>query len=433
MSTLLLCAAALAAPPANAIIFVADDLGRSDLGCYGARDIKTPNIDALASRGVRFVNAYSTSSICSPARAGLMTGRHPARVGVLGNVASAPNSAGLPPEELTLAELLKPSGRRAGLIGKWHLGRRKDSLPTAQGFDDFFGFLTGCVDYYDHVHTFGDWTGHDLWRGESEVTEKDVYLTDLLTREATRFLSESRGKPFLLIVTYSAPHYPLQAPDEMFRVYRNLPAPRQVHAGMVSAMDNSIGRIVTRVRDLGLANRTMVLFTSDHGPSRERRAGGGGGSNAPHRGSKFSLLDGGLRVPFIAAWPGVIPEGRTHEQVVSHLDLAPTLLEAAAAPKPGDVTLDGVSLMPVLKENGVLNSRALFWKLDRGRAVREGKWKLILGPTGELEGNRVFLADLEADPGETTNLAATNPKEVERLSALIEKWELEVARRTPAK
>lgn len=405
----------------NIVLLLADDLGRGDLGCYGCEDIQTPAIDAIAKRGVRLTNAYAAASVCSPSRCGLMTGRHPVRVGVEGNVSSEPHSPGMPGSETTLAELARSAGLKTGLVGKWHLGNREGETPRGQGFEEFFGFHTGCINYYNHIHTYGTWRGHDLWRNETPVKEDGKYFTDLITREAVRFLEEHRERAFLLCVTYNAPHYPLQAPDEWFLKYKDLPGDRQAYAALTSAMDRSIATIDAKLSELGLDQETLVIFASDHGPSDEARTGGGGGSNPPFRGMKASLFDGGLRVPLVVRWPDRWPKGESRDAVVSLLDVYPTVAEVLGAALEGQRPLDGVSLVPVL-EKSASPPRTLFWSHGAGAAVREGDHKLIVGPAVGVPAGKTWLADLASDPGERKNLADAEPQRAERLKARLDDW-----------
>ena len=452
-----LCGAAEGRPP-NVVILYADDMGIGDVGCYGCNDIRTPNIDALAKSGVRFSNYYSAAPVCSPSRAALLTGRYPIRAGVPTNCPSQPGSAGMPAGEVTLAELAKTRGYATALIGKWHLGFSDETRPNAQGFDYFFGHHCGCIDYYSHMFYWQEPHHHDLYRNRDEIHEEGQYMTDLIAREATRFIDEHRASPFLLYVAFNAPHYPMQAPERFRRMYENLPPQRAIYAAMVACMDDAIGRILERLRRNGLERDTLVFFASDNGATTEARGNYGGGSNAPYRGHKFSVFEGGIRMPGIVAWPGTLPAGQVREQLVCAIDVWPTVAEIIDAAVLADRITDGMSWIPLLKNPAVPGHDALFWMQGGQRAVRRGKWKLVLdgndfdpapkqaipraGRRGAgretpeavsctLPATRdpavpVFLADLEADPGETRNLCERHPQVVDELTRRHDRWRIEV-------
>ena len=359
----------------NFIIFMADDLGYADLGCQGATDLKTPHIDGLAGSGVRFTNWYSCGASCIAARVGLLTGRYPQRT-------NYPSSGWrLPPAERTIASVLKPLGYATGITGKWHLGATPDSVPNAHGFDYFFGFHDGCIDFYSHRFYWGEprrANFHDLWRNRTEVFEDGRYMTELITREALQFIKENRAKPFFLYVPYNAVHYPMHAPAKYLERFASLEPERRMYAAMLAAVDDSIGEILSLVRSSGLRERTMIFFTSDNGATRERRAGlnqqpATAGSNLPFRGAKFSLFDGGIHVPAIMNWPGTIPAGHVVREVGAHLDLLPTICRVAGTPAPGDRAIDGRDLWPMITERAKSPHEALFWATGGQLAVRRGK------------------------------------------------------------
>ncbi len=421
----------------NVVIFYADDMGIGDAGCYGCKDIRTPNIDALARAGVRFTNYYSAAPICSPSRAALLTGRYPPRAGVPTNVGSLPGSAGMPTEEVTIAELAKSRGYASALIGKWHLGFTRETQPNAQGFDYFFGHHAGCIDYFSHTFY---WAAnaphhHDLYRNREEVHEEGAYMTHLITREATRFIDDHRDEPFLLYVPYNAPHYPTHAPERYLDMYRHLPRKRQLYAALVAPMDESIGRIMDRLRRRDLIESTLVFFMSDNGASVESRNNGGGGSNGPFRDNKFSLFEGGIRMPAIVSWPGTLPQGETRDQLTMAIDVFATVAEAIGAEPPPDRTIDGESWMPLLEDPNAPGHETLFWAWNKQHAVRQGKWKVVrnalitLGMSKRTRAqgdDAIFLADLEADPGEATNLRKQHPEVAEKLLKLHDDWRADI-------
>jgi len=254
----------------NVILFLADDLGCHDLGCVGASDVKTPNIDALAAGGARFTNWYSAAPVCAPSRGALLTGRCPQRCGV------PSNGLELRPSEKTMATLLKDQGYATALFGKWHLGSSGQTCPNAHGFDSFFGFHSGCIDYFSHRYYWGEpktVNYHDLWRNRSEVFEDGQYFTELITREAKAFLAANRARPFFLYLPYNGVHYPMHAPRKYVERFSGLEPERQMYAAMLAAVDDSVGEIISTVKRLGQIENTLVIFTADNGATTEARAG----------------------------------------------------------------------------------------------------------------------------------------------------------------
>lgn len=415
----------------NVILLLADDQGTIDLHCYGARDLSTPHLDDLARRGVRFTQAYVANPVCSPSRAALLTGRYPQRAGLTGNAPSQPGHPGMPGEQLTLAELFKGAGYRTALFGKWHLGSDEATGPNAQGFDEFFGHLSGCIDNYSH---FFYWQGppvHDLYRNRTEVWESGTHFSDLVVREAKRFLGENRDRPFFLYLPFNVPHYPLQARSRFRQQYAALPEPRRSYAAWVTDFDHSVGEIMARVDELGLRENTVVLFLSDHGHSTEERADFGGGNAGIYRGSKFSLLEGGIRIPTIISYPGHLPAGEVREQMVVSPDWFPTLAELAGVPLPAR-KLDGASEVAVLRSAAAPSAhREWHWQLGNQWAVRDGTWKLVRNAL-DTDGKPVpaaeqtLLSNLSEDATERHNLAREHPDVVQRLTGLHEQWAAEV-------
>ncbi|MBI5799175.1 MAG: sulfatase-like hydrolase/transferase [Verrucomicrobia bacterium] len=423
-------ASGLTAAPPNVIVILADDQGSVDLGCYGAKDLHTPNLDALAARGVRFTQFYSAAPVCSPSRAGLLTGRWPVRAGVPTNCASQEGAKGaLPPEEVTLAEVFRAAGYATAHIGKWHVGYTPDTLPRAQGFDHSFGHMGGCIDNYSH---FFYWSGpnvHDLWRNGAEVFHDGEYFPDLMAREAGQFMERNRERPFFIYYALNTPHYPYQGDAKWLDHFKHLPQPRRLYAAFLAAQDERLGQLFAKVDALGLRERTIVVFQSDNGHSTEERAHFGGGSAGRYRGAKFSLFEGGIRLPALIAWPGQLPQNEVRDQVGHACDWLPTLVELAGV-KPSRVHLDGRSLATVLRDAKALSphaSHALHWQVGAGSnaewAVRDGDWKLIGSTRDTTDGRQpvkvaLFLANLQTDPGEKTNLAAQHPDIVARLRKL---------------
>ena len=274
--------------PPNVVLIFADDLGTLDLNCYGSKDLHTPHLDGLARRGVRFTQFYAASPVCSPSRGALITGRYPQRAGVPGNVGIG--ARGLPPEEVTIAELVAPSGYRRALIGKWHLGQVIEHGPLDQGFETFFGHKKGCIDNYSH---FFYWSGpnvHDLWRDKVEHFEDGTHFGNLVVREATKFIENHKTEPFFLFLPLNIPHYPLQGLAHHRARYQSLPEPRRSYAALVSTMDEKVGEVLAKIDELGLRDSTLVIFMSDHGHSTEVRTMSGGGNAGPYRGVEVLIV-----------------------------------------------------------------------------------------------------------------------------------------------
>jgi arylsulfatase A-like enzyme len=436
-------AAALSAPAApgrpNFIVFLTDDHGYHDLGCQGASDLKTPHIDGLARSGVRFTDWYSNAPMCAPSRAALMTGRYPQRAGV------PRNGLNLAPSQITIAKALKPHGYATGIVGKWHLGSDDTNSPNAHGFDSFFGFHSGCIDFYSHRYYWGEprtVNYHDLWRNRTEVFENGRYMTEMITEEAKNFVAANRRRPFFLYVPYNAVHYPMHAPKKYVERFPGLSPERQMYAAMLAAADDGVGEIVATLKQLGLYDNTFVFLAGDNGATTEPRAGlkqlaARGGSNAPFRGWKFSLFDGGIRMPAVMSWPGRVSPGQVVSEVGAHFDIFPTVCAAAGVPVPEGAALDGRNVLPMVTEKAKSPHEAIFWGSDGQLAVRRGKWKLVINgmiADGTPEGRKkftgadeLFLSDLETDPGESKNLRSQHPALADELAAMVRKWADEVS------
>ncbi|WP_427896439.1 sulfatase-like hydrolase/transferase [Kribbella sp. GL6] len=393
---------------------LAGDLGWGDLGCYGSPEIRTPHLDALAARGVRMTDWYSNSPVCSPSRAALLTGRHPAHAGVEAILGAARDTHGLPPQE-TVASALSGAGWRTAIFGKWHLGVDAASAPLRFGFGEHFGFRAGCVDYYSHIMYWGVRNPlHDLWSGDEEVWCNGEYLTDLITDRAVSFIS-AVDDPFLCYVAYNAPHYPMHAPADAMAQYSHLPWDRQVMAAMITRVDDGVGRIVAALEETGRLDDTIIFFSSDNGPSAEDRnwLGGeeiayAGGSAGGLRGHKGSLYEGGIRVPGIWSWPAGLPAGVECSEPAAMMDVLPTVLAAADVPLPPAV--DGTDLLPLLVE-GTVPERTLAWEYAGQQAIRRGAWKLLTNPSDRLGTPTTpgtHLYNLADDPSESHDLATTH-------------------------
>ena len=422
-----------AADRPNVIVIMTDDQGTADLGIAGATDVLTPHLDALARRGVRFSQFYAAAPVCSPSRAALLTGRHPFRAGMPSNASAQLGDAGMPAREVTIAEMLKPAGYASGHVGKWHLGFTPETMPLGQGFDFSFGHMGGCIDNYSHFVYWGGPNHHDLYRNGSEVQLPGRFFGDLMVEEAGAFLERNRDRPFFLYFAINAPHYPYQGDPKWLLRYAKLKPPRNLYAAFLSTMDERIGGLLERLDSLKLREHTIVIVQSDHGHSTEERAFFGGGSAGIYRGAKYSLFEGGIRVPAIVSWPGHLPENQVRSQVAYGCDWLPTIAELCGAALP-QVLLDGKSLVPVIKDARAASPHAvLHWQIGKSWAVREGDWKLLFNvvdtteraPGVEIPG--AFLVDLKADPAERLNLAGAHPDAVARLRELRTKWEAGLA------
>lgn len=415
----------------NVILIMADDLGSVDLGCYGASDLHTPNADALAARGVRFTQFYSAAPVCSPSRAGTLTGRWPARAGVPQNCASQKGGKGaLPPSEVTLGEMFRAAGYATAHVGKWHVGYTPETSPRAQGFPHSFGHMGGCIDNYSH---FFYWSGpnvHDLWRNEVEVFYGGHYFPDLMVEEAGRFMEQHRDEPFFMYYAMNTPHYPYQGDEKWLKRFHDLPYPRNLYAAFVASLDERLGKLFAKIESLALTKRTIIVLQSDNGHSTEERAHFGGGSAGQYRGAKFSMFEGGFRLPCIVSWPDKLPSNESRDQLAHACDLLPTLAELTGVKTP-DVYLDGRSLAAVLRDASVPTphvDQALHWQTGAGPnadwAVREGDWKLIGRTRDTTRGDKaaeivtMFLANIKMDPREIKSFADEHPEIVSRLKKL---------------
>ena len=405
--SLLACVLQLSAKKPNVIIIFTDDQGTVDMNCYGAKDLVTPNMDGLAKRGVRFTQFYSAAPVCSPSRVGLMTGRTPQHGGLNGNVPL--DSVGMPSQQITIAEKMKTAGYATAHIGKWHLGHHKETVPNAQGFDHSFGHLVGCIDNYSHFFYWSGPNKHDLWRNGKEVFHNGEFFPDLMVKEAGEFIDKNKDQPFFIYFALNTPHYPYQGSPKWLEHYRDLPYPRNLYAAFLSTTDDRIGALLSKIENAGLTNDTIIIFQSDHGASEEVRAHKGGGSAGPHRGAKFSLYEGGIRVPAIISWPGNLPQNEVRNQIATGCDWFPTIMELCKIPA-AEHKIDGKSLLPVINSKSASSAHKIFhWKSGNSVAVREGKWKLV------MSGKKVELFDLPNDLGESRNLIKEHPKMVKKL------------------
>ena len=410
----------------NIIFIVADDLGFADLGCYGGRDARigavSPILDGLAANGIRFTQGYANSPVCSPTRFALMTARYQYRLRgaaeePINSKSRGSTTLGLPPEHPTLPSLLQDSGYRTALIGKWHLGYPPMFGPLKSGYEEFMGPMSGGVDYFTHCSSAGK---HDMYVGEEEK-QVEGYLTDLISQHSVDYVNRmadgaKNGTPFFLSMHYTAPHWPWETRDDEAlaqEVKNNL---FHLHGGnihsyqrMIHHMDEGIGQVMDALRAHGLQDNTLVVFTSDNGGERFS-------DNWPLVGGKMDLTEGGIRVPWIAHWPAVIAAQGVSDQQCMTMDWSATLLQAAGVDAQPDYPLDGVSLLPVLKDSTHSFHRPLYWRMNhRGqRALRDGDYKYLT-----VDGHD-YLFNIRVDERERANLA---PSESERLATMRSAWE----------
>ncbi len=403
------------APP-NIVYIMADDLGYADVSCYGRPDLKTPNIDRIAAKGVRFLQGYANSAVCTATRVALITGRYQyrERLGLEEPLGTGNPRVGLPPEHPTMPSQMRKAGYGTTLIGKWHLGELPNFGPLKSGYDHFYGFHSGGIDYYRH-----EGTDHkpDFWDDDMPI-EKIGYATDLFGDRAVDVVNgyaRSRN-PFFVSLHFNAPHWPWEAPGDQSEAERlktrNLAAydtgTQKTYRGMIEAMDTQIGRVLRALDDNRLTNNTIVIFTSDNGGERFA-------DTWPFTGRKMELLEGGLRIPSIISWPARLPQGRTSDQVSISMDWMPTLLAAAGGSPDPSFPLDGINLLPMLTGTSPIQPRTLFWRFkgNAQRAVRDGDMKYL-----KIRDN-TFLFNVVEDPMERANLKQRQPEVFERL---LNKW-----------
>ncbi|MFW5802711.1 MAG: sulfatase-like hydrolase/transferase [Verrucomicrobiota bacterium] len=410
----------------NIILIMADDLGYGDLGCFGSDRIRTPNIDALAGRGVAFTDFHSNGAVCTPTRAALLTGCYQQRSGLEGviYVGGPTRRTGLDPNETySLAHALREAGYTTALYGKWHLGYRTEFNPVHHGFDQFRGYVSGNVDYHSHVDNSGvaDW-----WDGLEQV-EEDGYVTDLVNRHAADFIEEHQNEPFFLYVAHEAPHFPYQGrkdpperfvggkPPKDFDPWGSRPDRQAAYQEMIEAMDEGIGWIVDKLHECGLEDSTLVVFCSDNGAMDKF------GSNGALRGEKGDVYEGGHRVPAIAALPGRIDPGVVSRETVMTMDLLPTFLTLADSKTECPQPLDGIDISPALFEQRPLPVRDLFWRYGVKAAIRRGQWKLVRTADTGCE-----LFDLDSDIAESRDLSTEQPALAQQLAQALADWERDV-------
>jgi arylsulfatase A len=405
----------------NIIIILADDMGYGDPGCYSGW-IDTPNIDRLAVEGMKFMDFHSSGAVCSPTRAGLLTGRYQQRAGIDGVITAAGHRhLGLQPHEITLSKLLNSSGYATAVFGKWHLGYDTQFNPVRHGFDKFRGYVAGNVDYISHIDQSGF---YDWWDGDA-LAEEPGYVTHLVTKHSVDFINDNKDRPFLLYVAHEAPHYPYQGPHDKvdrtvggkFLAHGSREDQKEAYREMVEEMDKGIREIVESLKQNHIDENTLIIFFSDNG-------GVPIGSNGCLRGYKNDLWEGGHRVPAIVRWPGRIKPGTVCNEPIISIDLMPTILEVCGVDVPLEHHLDGVSLAPMILESTPAAPRTLFWENGNQHAVRIGKWKLVVNAKGLESG--IGLFDLSNDLNEHDNKVEQFPELVSGFQRQLTEWILDV-------
>ncbi|MBX7210743.1 MAG: sulfatase-like hydrolase/transferase [Verrucomicrobiaceae bacterium] len=453
---LILCAAAIHAAPPNVVLIVSDDQGWPDLGCIGAKPLITPNLDRLAAEGVRATSFYVTWPACTPSRGSILTGRYPQRNGLYDMIrndmvnyghrydreeyaVSPEMTLGLDVREKTIGDMLRAAGCATGIVGKWDMGQARRFLPLQRGFDFFYGHGNNGIDYYTHER----YGVPSLFRGNERTEEdKGTYVTDVFRREALRFVEEHVGRtPFFLYLPFNAPHGAssfgegtttgekkvaegVQAPEKYVAMYRGKVKDERLarYCGALTCMDEAIGALLKRLDETKTAGNTLVMFLSDNG-------GSGNGGNAPLRGAKSSMWEGGLRVPFIARWPGKLPAGRVTDEFLTSLELVPTILAATSAKAPDGVKLDGFDMLPVLRGDVKSPRQQMFWQRRGDKAARFENWKWVDAPAGKNKGGGLF--DLATDAGEVHDLSKEKPDVLKMMRGKFAAWRREMDEAEP--
>ena len=408
----------------NVLIIYTDDQGSLDMNCYGATDLKTPNMDALAEKGVRFTQFYA-APISSPSRASLLTGGFTRRSGLWDN---AGRSNYLPLEKVTIAEKMKENGYATALIGKWHLGNTPGTSPNAQGFDYFFGHREGCIDSYSHFYYWDGPNRHDLWRNNEEVFYYGQFFPEITVREVKNYINDHKKQPFFLYWAINMPHYPTQGYPKWNEYYKNLPYPRNLYAASISTLDEIIGEVITFLDREGLRDNTIIILQSDNGHSVELRNHNGGGFCGNYRGAKFSMFEGGIRIPAIISWRSHLPEGQVRGQVAMNVDWFATIADLCQIDMTGS-DIDGKSLLPVIRSAQAASPHeVLYFDMGNQWAVRKGDWKLIgnpqdpVNPQSITASDSLFLSNLKMDISESKNLIDKYPQVAEELRKLHDSY-----------
>lgn len=402
----------------NILIIMADDLGFADLGYQGSKDVKSPHIDKLANNAIRFTNGYVSASVCSPSRAGMMTGRYQQRFGHEANI--PPKKLGMALNEKTIADRLKACGYRTGIIGKWHLGNSQAYYPTSRGFDYFCGLREGSRGYfYDAKKSDKPGNAHAIEENGKQI-KFDKYLTDFLGDKAIEFIKKDKSKPFFLFLSFTAPHAPMHATKEDLELFKHIEnKKRRIYAAMIWAMDRAIGKVIKHLKDNNMEKNTIVWFLSDNGGATVNAS-----SNLPLAGHKGIKFEGGIRVPFFMKWPAKFPKGGVYKKMVSSLDLLPTSVKVAGGVNTPEQKLDGVDILPYVEgaKEGAPHGN-LYWHKLWFSAMRKGPWKIIY-----VQDYGYALYNLDDDMRELNNLAKSQPKRLDEMKAELNAWKGELAK-----
>ncbi|ACU03007.1 sulfatase [Pedobacter heparinus] len=408
----------------NVIVIVSDDAGYVDFGCYGGKQIPTPNIDAIAKQGTRFTDAYVSASVCAPSRAGILTGRYQQRFGFEHNTSNvlAPGykitDVGMDPSEQTIGNEMQANGYKTIAIGKWHQGDEPKHFPLNRGFNEFYGFTGGHRDFFAYK---GKRTNeHALYNNKEIVPENEItYLTDMFTDKATSFITANKDKPFFMYLSYNAVHTPMNAKKDLMERYASIAdTGRRAYAAMMTSLDDGIGKVMATLKANQLDKNTLIIFINDNGGATVNSS-----DNGPLRGMKGSKWEGGIRVAMMMKWPGHIAANKTDSRPVSSLDILPTAIGAGKGKQKGTKKLDGVNLLPYLSAgNKKTPHEALYWRRGVAAAMREGNWKLIRVKESPTVQN-VLLFDLSKDLSETKNLSEKYPAKVKELLVKLAEWE----------
>lgn len=430
-------ARAAAAPAPNLLLLYVDNVGYGDLGCYGNADVLTPRIDQLAREGARCTDFYVVTTSCTPSRGAVLTGRYPGRNGLAHQLSGSPQNwhgTGLPHRERIIPEYLRAAGYATGCFGKWNIGFAPGSRPTERGFDEFLGFRSGNIGYFDHLYA----NEYDMFRG-TEPHRVEGYATDLFADAASDFIRRHRARPWFVYLPFNAAHFvnagnvargkkpEWEVPAKYLERYgwkADEPDEKRRYRAVLTALDDGIGRVLDQVDALGLRERTLVILISDNGAFMLPQRGLEVASNAPLRDGGTTCYEGGTRVPALFRWPGRIPPGTVVREMLSHLDVLPLALEVSGAPPVPGRLIDGRNPLPVLAAGAKSPHASLAFAYDRGTALRAGTLKIVRHDTKKPW----ELYDLAADPGERTDLAAARPVDVARLEAAFNAWTVDVQR-----
>ncbi len=413
----------------NIVFILSDDAGYADFGFQGSQVIKTPHLDKLESQGVRFNQAYVSAAVCGPSRAGILTGKYQQRFGFeennvpgyMSKSGTVGDDMGLPLDQKTIGDHLKSLGYKTAIIGKWHQGNADRFHPLKRGFDEFYGFRGGARSYYEFKEGNSNTKQEDwLEHGFANYYETETYLTDAFADKTVAFIEENKDHPFFVFLSFNAVHTPMEPDEKDLETFPNLTEKRQKLAAMTLSMDRACGRVLQKLKDLGLDENTIVVFTNDNGGPSDSNAS----INSPLSGTKANHLEGGIRVPFIMRWTGVIPENIEYNYPISTLDLLPTFFKAAGGAMNKLSGIDGVNLLPyVLGENKNRPHETLYWKKESRGAIRNNDWKLLRFPDRPAE-----LYNIAEDLSETNNLATKYPDRVKTMYKKLFEWELTLER-----